>query len=235
MSQHVHDAVGEQPHRRLLELSEATRLGDHCWDAGRGGRTRGHPGEATLLRLLADDVRKPERCRDSVRGVLDVRRLVDRERLERLDQITAVEIEQHVGRRDQLVEDRASECIGEAARRRAGKAAIQVLAVLRDDERGAALIRLHADNRDGQDRTGQLARVELAHHAYDRRDRRVLAAVDAADQRQAGTVRGTAGLEGRVLGGVEQRVLEPDDAAFDHRLSWRISGVCGAGWAPQAK
>jgi hypothetical protein len=92
-----------------------------------------------------------------------------------------VQVDERVGGRDQLVEERPREDVAVGAVVGAGEAAVEVLAVLGDDERRAALERAHADDRDGGDRAGELVRVELVHDAGDGRDRGVLAAVDPAD------------------------------------------------------
>ena len=73
---------------------------------GQRGGTRRHAAEPALVELLANDVRQAERERDRVRALLVRRRVVDRERLERLDHVAAVQVEQDIGRLDHLLEDR---------------------------------------------------------------------------------------------------------------------------------
>ena len=178
---------------------------------GACGGARRHAAEPALVELLADDVRQPEGERDRVRALLDRRRVVDRERLERLDQVAAVQVEQHVGRLDHLVEDRAGKNVGVRAVVRPREAAVQVLAVLGDDERRPLPKRLHAHDRHRGDRPGELARVELVHERRHGGDRRVLAAVDAADQRDVRPVARAARLVRRML-----ETAEGERAPLDH-------------------
>ena len=138
------------------ELPAATGLRDDRRDPClRGGAAR-HACEP-VSRILADDVRQPERNGQGLRTLLDGRRVVDRERLERFDQIAAVEIDQDVGRRDHLVEDRPRERVRVRPVVRPGKAAVEVLPVLGDDERRAPLERPHAHDGHSRDRAGKLA------------------------------------------------------------------------------
>jgi len=136
--------------------------------------------------------------------------------LERLDAVAAVEVDQDVGRRDQPVEDRARErvCVRPVVRPR--KAAIEVLAVLGNDERRTLLEGLHAHHGDGRDRACELLGIELFHEADHGGDGGVLAAVDAGDQREVRTVTFPARLEGGMLETRKPRVGEDDRPALHH-------------------
>ncbi len=63
----------------------------------------------------ANDVREAEGHGESLRLLRPLGFVVQRERLERLDHVSAVQVDEHVARRDQLVEDVVREHLGERA------------------------------------------------------------------------------------------------------------------------
>ena len=97
-------------HRGLLEQSAASGLGD---DGRHAGGRRGIRGRARRSGLADGADRttygKPKAIARRARLLLDRRSVVERERLERLDHVAAVQVEENVARRDQLVEHRARE------------------------------------------------------------------------------------------------------------------------------
>src|SRR5205823_6281904 len=81
-----------QPHRALLEQPTAAGLGDHAGNAGGRRRARGRPGDGRVGGNRAHDVAEAEGDREGAGALLDGRRVVDRERLERLDHVAAVQV-----------------------------------------------------------------------------------------------------------------------------------------------
>ena len=149
--QHVLDAADEQLHRGLVEQTAAARLGDDRRDARLGGGDARHAAETRLDPWLPHDVRQPERLRQRAGALLHPRLGVDRERLERLEQIAAVQVDDHVRRGDQLREDRVGEDIAVGAGGIPGKAPVQVLAVLGRHEGRPAPEGREVDDRHGRD------------------------------------------------------------------------------------
>src|SRR6266702_5059601 len=113
----------------------------------------------------------------------------------------------------------ACEHVAEGSVVGAREAAVEVLAVLRHHERRSGLERRHAHDRDRRDASRELARVELIHEPYDGRDRRVLAAVDPAEQAKVRAVPVAGGLEAGKLEPGEEGVVEAERAVLDHPAS----------------
>ncbi len=115
------------------------------------------PPDRRALALGADDIRQAVGDRHRPGGGVDRRRVVDRERLERLDQVAAVHVDQRIGRLDQLGEDVVGELVRERPGRVAGEAAVQVLVVGRGDERRPRPKRRQVHDRDGHHRPARAA------------------------------------------------------------------------------
>ena len=221
---HVQGAAHVRRNRLLLEEAASADLGGDPGHAGIGGRAAGGAADRGALALGADDERQPVGDRHRPRRLVDRRGVVDRERLERLDQVAAVQVDQRVGRRDQLGEDVVGELVRERPAGVAGEAAVEVLAVGRGDERRARAKRGQVHDRHGHDGSRQAGRVEAAHHPHNRRDRRVLAPVDAAQHAKPRAVAGAGHLEARPLQIAQRRRFEPQHAP-GHSPSPRVSAT----------
>ena len=98
-----------------LDQAAAAGLGGDRGDARRGGgRAGGAADRAAGARRLADDVAEPVGDGQLAGPVLGRARVVQRERLQRLNDVAAVRVDEGVGTRDQL---------GERRRTRAGRRA----------------------------------------------------------------------------------------------------------------
>lgn len=67
------------------------------------------PPNRRVGHAVADDVGQPEGDRQLTRPVFDRRLVVERERLERLDHVAPMQVEERVGRGDQTLEDGVGE------------------------------------------------------------------------------------------------------------------------------
>ena len=160
---------------RLLELPGAAGLGDHA-AARLRPPTRVIPGSASVESTTYGSPNASASSRDCVVAV-------ERERLERLDQVAAVQVEHGVRGLDQLVKMSWASRSVYVPSGSPGKARLRFLpsAGTTNGERCVNDSMLTTGTRG--DRARELRRVELAHDARHGGDRGVLAAVDAADQR----------------------------------------------------
>ena len=195
--------VREPAHVRLdgLLLEEAAAAGfrGDRGNARRGGRLARRPADCRPVRLRADHVGQAVGHGHRARPLADRRLVVEGERLERLHEVAAVDVDERVGRCDQLGEDVVGQLLGVRPVRVAGEAPVGVLAVGGRDECGPAGEHGRAHDRDGDHRPREYVRVEASHEPPDGRDARVLAAVDARQDAQSRPVRGTVCLEARPL------------------------------------
>ena len=97
----------EQRDGALFQLTAPACLGNDRGLPGARCGSGGHPAEPGLRWRLSEDVRQPERDSELVRATGCIRLDIQRERLQVLDEVAAVQVDEHVGGRDQLVEDRA--------------------------------------------------------------------------------------------------------------------------------
>jgi hypothetical protein len=118
-----------------------------------------------------------------------------------------VHVDQGVGTRDQLGEGRVREPVGERSRRVAGEAAVEVLAVVGNDERAAGTERRQVQHRHRDDAAAQFAPLEATGPLADPGHRRILAAVHAGDDGEPRAVLGAGQLDdGYVQSGQRERV-----------------------------
>jgi hypothetical protein len=203
-------------HGVFLQETAPARLGDDCGHAHCGGSARRRSRDRRLRRRGANDVRQPERDGERPRLLLDRGLVVERERLERLDQVSSVQVEERVARHDQLVEDGPRERVAIRAVEGPGEAAVEVLPVIRGDERSAGLEGREVHDRNRGDRPSQLSRLEPGHEAHDGRDRAVFAAVDPGDEREPRSLLVTDRDDARKLEARQELGLEAERAALDH-------------------
>ncbi len=104
---------------------------------------------------LADDVAEPVGGGQLAGPVLGGARVVQRERLERLDHVAGVRVHQGIGARDELRKRVVCEPVGERPGRVAGEAAVEVLAVVGNDERAAGAERRQVQHRHRDDAAAQ--------------------------------------------------------------------------------
>ena len=137
---------------------------------------------------MADHVAEPVGVGQLARPGLGRAGVIERERLQGLDQVAGVRVNHRVRAFDELGKRRVRQPLGERPCRVAREAAVEVLAVLGHDERAPGPERGQVQHRNGPHPAAQAGRLQLTGPAAHRGHRRVLAAVYPGDHRESGAV-----------------------------------------------
>ena len=205
-------------HRRLVHLAAASHLGRDRGDAGRRGGVAGGAADR-LAGGGADQIAQPEGHRHRVRLLLHRRLVVQRERLQRLHQVAAVQVD--AAHRWARSRARTAACASASEKLPSASPGKQRLRFLPSSgvtnglrARNAVTFTIGTATIEPRSRR----RVEAAHEPHERPDRGVLAAVDAGDQRHPRAV-AAARLHQRQLDALQQPALQPQRSAIDHAAS----------------
>jgi len=191
-----------------FDEAAAAGFGDDGRDAG-GGRSRagGAADRTVRTRFLADDVAEPVRGGQLAGPGLGRARVVERERLKRLDHVAGVHVDQRIGARDELRECRVRQPVGESPRRVAREAPVEVLAVVGHDERAAGAERGQVQHRHRDNPAAQFPFLEAPGPLADAGSRRVLRAVHSGQDGEPRAVAGAGQLDdGYLQAGQRERV-----------------------------
>ena len=221
-------SVDESRDVRRLHRSRAARLDRDRRLAARGGRGVEIAGCARIRRAIRrdDDRAQPEREDHLTRGrvlpgVPGLQPVAVGAQI--FVEVPAVEVDQVVAALDDLLRHRVERPLRLRPIRLAGVEAVHALAVDGIDVGDLLLERRRVEERNQDDRAGDLRRVELFDQLLDRDDRGVLGAVRAGDQREHRT-----GLRPVDDGDrdVEPRVGAGGDREDSGRL---LAPACGGG------
>jgi len=184
--------------RVLLHQAALAGLGDDRGDADVSRRRARRAADGPVRAgLLPDDVAEPVGRGHLARPRLGGPGVVQRERLQGLDHVAGVGVDQRIRAGDELGERGVREPLGERAGRVAREAPVEVLAVLGDHERAPGPERRQAEHGHRPDAAAQVPGLQAPGPAAHRRHRRVLAAVHARDDGQQRAVLAAGDLDHR--------------------------------------